>query len=327
MQKMPAQLFFVPPMECKAVRRVEDLPEGKDWQYEVKFDGYRCIAIKQRGAVELFSRRGNPFLHFDNLFEPLRRQPPQSYIIDGEIVALDADGRIDFNRLQRARSAQVTVHFYVFDVLSLEGRSLLDEPLYIRQDLLRNEFKEGEFIHIPQPLDAPLHIILRKIEEHGFEGIVAKRTTSSYTPGKASGEWLKKKLKQSDEFIVGGYERGRHGIAGIVVGRFDGKKLMYVSQVDDGFVPATRRKLFEKIQGLEKSDCPFVNLPEKRGRYKLDAEKMRKITWVKPKVVVEVAMNEWTPDRHLRHSEFKRLRTDQRVTDVAPYPNENSREK
>src|SRR4051812_8991868 len=101
-QRMPAQLFFVPPMECKEIRQVESIPTGAEWQYELKFDGYRCIGIKQHNSAELFSRRGRSFVQFINLNGELQEQRPKAFILDGEVVALDGQGRSDFNALQRA---------------------------------------------------------------------------------------------------------------------------------------------------------------------------------------------------------------------------------
>jgi ATP-dependent DNA ligase len=161
---------------------------------------------------------------------------------------------------------------------------------------------------------------LRKIQEFGFEGVIAKRKDSIYVPGAVPGSWLKKKLKQSEEFIIGGYEPGKGMLEEIAVGRFAGKEFNYVALVDDGFVPNTRRQVIEAIKKLRTAKCPFVNVPEKKGMHRLDRERMQKLSWVKPKVVVEIAMNEWTPDRHLRPSEFKHLRTDKSLKDVAPYP-------
>ena len=147
MQQVSAQLSFIEPMECKEVRRVEDIPRGVEWQYELKFDGYRCIAVKSRGEVQLFSRRGLLFQQFPNLHGPLNKQSPQAFIVDGEIVAVDDTGKPAFNALQRAPTKPIDVHFYVFDLLNLEGKSLLDLPLAKRQRMLWHEsFQAGFYI-------------------------------------------------------------------------------------------------------------------------------------------------------------------------------------
>lgn len=320
MQKMPAELRFVPPMECKEVRRVEDIPTGEAWQYEIKFDGYRCIAIKQSNQVELFSRRGLEFSQFANLNTELARLGPKRFILDGEIVALDEDGRPDFNALQHAQSRGIKVHFYGFDLLTLEARDLRGRELAARQAELGQAFKPTEYFHIPGPLKGSLSTILEKIQAFGFEGIIAKRINSLYLPGQKSGDWLKKKLKRTDEFVAGGFIPGANGIDELVVGKPRGRQLFYVASIDDGFVAASRRTVFAEIQSLTAPICPFCNLPEKKGPHRMDREKMEKVKWLSPKLAVEIAFNEWTPDKHLRHGEFIRLRPDKPVKEISPYP-------
>jgi bifunctional non-homologous end joining protein LigD len=308
-------------MECKEVKAVCDVPTGNGWQYEPKFDGYRCIAIKQHNEVQLFSRRGLPFTKFLSLHHALLRQPAKSFILDGEIVALDADGRSNFNALQNA-GRSLNVHFYPFDLLHLDGQTLLDVPLAHRKARLHSAIVANEFTHPVRPLKASLKLIIPKTREFGFEGIVAKQKDSIYQPGKTPGTWIKLKLKPTEEFIVGGFIPTGRSVDQLVVGRYTGKKFMYVAAFDDGFVPATRRKAFEKLHRLVIPGCPFTNLPEKRGRHRLDSDKMKSVVWVRPRIVVEVAMNQWTPDNHLRHAEFKRFRDDKTYEQVPPYPSE-----
>src|SRR5437764_12387183 len=196
MQKMPPTLFFLPPMECKEVKSVRNLPHGDHWQYEIKLDGYRCIAIKQKNEVELFSSRGLPFSQFLNNNQALQKQPPKSFILDGEIVALDQHGRSDFNALQNAGGTKRSVHFYAFDLLHLNGDNLQDLPLSERQSRLQSAFNADEFFHINPPLDADLDLILSKMEQFGFEGVVAKDKNSLYHSGKIPETWVKLKIKQ-----------------------------------------------------------------------------------------------------------------------------------
>lgn len=319
-QRVDPQLFFVSPMECREVRDESALPTGAEWQYELKFDGYRCIAIKQNNQVELYSRRGLLFKQFLNLYKEIRKQPPKSFILDGEVVALDADGRSDFNALQHAGTRKLDVHFYAFDLLNLNGDDLAGLPLSRRQQMLHESFSQSPFFHFSPPLSGSLKTILAHIRKFGFEGIIAKNRDSIYVPGTRSGAWVKKKLKQSDEFVVGGYIPKGKAVDQLIVGKYRGKELIFVASTDDGFVPATRRQVFEAVKRLETDACPFANLPEKRSsrRSPMDKEKMSKARWVKPRVVAEIAFNEWTPDGHLRHAEFKTLRDDKRPSDVHP---------
>ena len=302
------------------MKDLAQLDRGKDWQFEVKFDGYRCVAIKYGKQVKLFSRNGRAFTQFLNLNEAVGGLSQRWVVLDGEIVALDAQGRTDFNALQNFGRG-IKAHFFVFDLLQLNDKNLQQGPLFERQELLAEKIAASEFIHPSGPLEADLETVAAKVTEFGFEGVIAKKRDSIYTPGKAPGTWLKKKIKETEEFIIGGFIPSGRSVDAIVVGRYAGKELKFVASVDDGFVPAMRRKVFEALESIPRlAKCPFVNLPERTGRHKFDAEKMARSVWVKPKLVVEIAMNEWTPDKHLRHSEFLRLRPELNVSDVAPFP-------
>ena len=307
MQKEPAQLFFVEPMECK---RVDTLPESGDWQYEIKFDGYRAIAIKQHGEVQLFSRRGNSFnADYPGTVAALTSLRAKSFVLDGELVAIDEQGRHSFSLLQNARSKNAAVHFYAFDLLHHGGENLMQLPLVRRRARLDAAFpKLPVSVQLSPVLTGPLAEISDRIREYEFEGIVAKQGDSIYRPGEAPGTWVKKKLQRSEDFVVGGFIPGAHGIDQLVVGVRKEGGLHFVDSVKNGFVPTTRRKVQEAIEKLIVRECPFVNLPEKKRPHAMDREKMRTVKWVKPKVLAEIAFNEWTPSAHLRHSKFLRLR-------------------
>jgi DNA ligase D-like protein (predicted ligase) len=307
MQKMPSPLRFIEPMECKTA---PSLPEGANWQYEVKFDGYRALAIKQLGEVRLFSRRGKPFdALFPNVAEAVLSLRAKALILDGEIVALDEEGRHSFSRLQNLRSKRAPLQFFAFDLLHLDGEDLLRVQLRKRRALLGNELRASAgVVRVSPVLKCDLATALEKVREFEFEGAIAKRVDSLYEPGKASGAWLKYKTQRSDDFIVGGYVPGDHGLDELIIGRLEGRQLLFVDSVRNGFRPATRRQVFEVLKLLHVDECPFVNLPEKKGVHRMDREKMREVQWVEPKLIAEVAFNEMTPHGHLRHSKFLRLR-------------------
>ena len=168
---------------------------------------------------------------FFNLYKVLHDQPAKSFVLDGEIVALDPGGASDFNGLEKAGNNR-DVHFYAFDLLHCEGDNLIELPLSVRQARLHTDFRRNDFLHIPAPLEGELELLVAKIREFGFEGIIAKDRNSSYQSGKISSSWLKMKLKRSDEFIVGGYIPGPNGIAQLIVGRFEGKKFKYVQSLE-----------------------------------------------------------------------------------------------
>ena len=146
------------------------------------------------------------------------------------------------------------------------------------------------------------------MREFEFEGVVAKRLDSIYVPGQTSDKWQKQKTQRSDDFLVGGYIPGRYGIEQLVVGEKRDGDLYFVESVKNGFVPSTRRKVFDVLNGKEIDKCPFVNLPERKGAYRMDREKMATVRWMRPRIVAEIAFNERTPNGHLRHSKFLRLR-------------------
>jgi bifunctional non-homologous end joining protein LigD len=201
------------------------------------------------------------------------------------------------------------VHFYAFDLLHLNGENLMLQPLSKRRSVLDEAFREWpEQVQLSPVLNGTLSRITATIREFGFEGIVAKRRDSVYRPGEEPGTWVKKKLQRSEDFIIGGYIPGVHGVDQLVVGVCKGSVLHFVDSVKNGFVPTTRRKVKEAIEKLLTSNCPFVNLPEKKRPHAMDREKMRNVRWVKPKIICEIAFNEWTPSGHLRHSKFLRLR-------------------
>ncbi len=182
---------------------VRPLPEG-DWLYEIKLDGYRCLAGRDADGVKLWSRRGNEltsqFPTIANAFKKL----PSGTLIDGEIVAMDANRQISFNLLQHHRSQASAIWFFCFDVLIRSGKSILQLPLIKRRDslddMLRQVRKDSYAVDVSQILVAGPSEIIRTVSEFGLEGIIAKRPNSIYEPGRRSGAWLKYKIKQGQEF-------------------------------------------------------------------------------------------------------------------------------
>jgi bifunctional non-homologous end joining protein LigD len=155
--------------------------------------------------------------------------------------------------------------------------------------------------------------MLKFIQSSRLEGVVAKRAGGIYEPGQRSGSWSKHRINQGQEFVVGGYTRGSHGFDALVVGFYRGRDLLFAARVRAGFVPATRRAVFEKIKHLKTPKCPFVNLPELlQGRWGqgFTVEKMRECVWLKPQAVARIDFLEWTGAEHLRHTKFVALRED-----------------
>jgi bifunctional non-homologous end joining protein LigD len=162
--------------------------------------------------------------------------------------------------------------------------------------------------------------LLSAVREQGLEGIIGKRKDSLYQPGKRSGAWIKHRVNRGQEFVIGGYFPGPHGIDSLIVGYYEGDKLMYAARTRNGFVPASWRQVFSKLKHLVTPACPFVNLPEtRRSRFgeELNAEKMKKAVWLKPEAVAQIEFLEWTEGNRLRHSKFVGLREDKNPRSVA----------
>jgi bifunctional non-homologous end joining protein LigD len=301
--------------------RSDSLPEGRQWLYELKLDGYRAIAFKRNGTVQLRSRNDNDFAsRYPGVVKALAKLPDNT-IIDGEVVAFDQEGRPSFNALQNYGSAPAPVVFYVFDLLMLAGREIMREPLEKRRELLENKVlpKLTEPVRYAPPLDAALPVLIESVKTQGFEGLVAKRRDSLYEPGQRSGAWMKMRVNRGQEFVIGGYTRGTKTFDALVFGYYEGKKLIYVARTRNGFTPVTRAQLFKKFKGLEIDQCPFSNLPEaKSGRWGqgLTKAKMTECQWLTPVLVGQFEFLEWTGENHLRHSKFIALREDKKAKDV-----------
>jgi DNA ligase D-like protein (predicted ligase) len=312
-----ARVHFVEPMYA---RPVQSLPEGKDWLYEVKFDGYRCLAGRDSSRVTLWSRRANLFTdQFPHIARACERLPPGT-LIDGEIVALDENGRTSFNLLQHHRSKAQALLFYAFDVLIYRSLNLLRTPLEERRSVLSEILKAGDAVATPialsENIEAEPADLIRVVKEFGFEGIVAKRKDSYYESGKRTGAWVKYRVNRSQEFVIGGYTRG-NPLDALVVGYHHDGKLLFVAKVRNGFVPRLRREIWSRLEGLETDTCPFANLPEKkRTQWALTKEEMKKCVWLRPELVAQIEFAEWTPDGHLRHSTFVGLREDKEPNEI-----------
>ena len=308
---------FVEPMECLSVTK---LPEDSQWLWEIKLDGYRAIAVKSGSDVKLFSRQKKSLnTQFPSILEGLADLPAET-VVDGELVAIDDSGRPDFNLLQNFRSEAARIHYYVFDLLCCKGRDLRRLPLTERRALLKSLVAiHDKRIRISDYVEAAPGDLVSAAREQGLEGVIGKRKDSLYEPGKRSGAWIKYRVNRGQELVIGGYIPGMHGLDSIVVGYYKGDELIYVARVRNGFVPASRRQVFGKLQPLVKSKCPFVNLPEThRSRWGegLAAEGMKKCVWVRPQLVAQIEFLEWTGSDHLRHSKFVALREDKDARSV-----------
>ena len=302
--------------------RTDALPNDRErWQYELKVDGYRAIAFKTGGKLHLRSRNNNDFAkRYPGVLKGLSKLPDET-VIDGEVVAFDADGRPSFNALQNFASAETAIVYYVFDLLVLAGRDVRGEPLEARRELLERRVlpKLTEPVQYLQELEASLRDLVASVKAQGLEGLVAKRRDSRYEPGLRSGAWQKMRVNQGQEFVIGGYTVGSKTFDALIFGYYEGDKLIYAARTRNGFTPVVRAQLMKKFRGLEMKECPFANLPEKKsGRWGagLTAAKMKDCRWLKPVLVGQFEFLEWTGENHLRHSKFVALREDKKARDV-----------
>ena len=307
-----ARLDFVKPMLAKPV---DQLPSGKDWIYELKLDGYRALVMKKRSTVTIFSRRGN---NLNSAFPSIVRAfsfLPDDVIIDGELVVLDEQGNPSFSDLQHSRFTADTLHFYVFDLVAFQARDLRKLPLVERRALLENHALKNmrDPVRLSLVFDAPPNQLIAAAKKAGLEGVVGKRANSRYESGERSGAWVKYKTNKGQELVIGGYKPGTNGFDYLLVGYYEGQKLIFIAKIRNGFTPALRRDVAKQFDRLQISQCPFANLPEpasaRRGEA-ITADVMKNIKWLRPKLVAQIEFTEWTKGNHLRHSKFVALRDD-----------------
>src|SRR6266853_1643205 len=245
---------------------------------DLKLDGYRALAVKSGTGVTLFSRRRKSLnRQFPHIVDALAYLP-EGTVVDGELVALDDSGRPDFNLLQNYRAEASRIHYYIFDLLCWRGCDFTRLPLVERRALLKSLVVVADKrIRTWDYVEAAPKDLLSAVRKQGLEGIIGKQKDSHYQPGKRSGAWIKYRVNRGQEFVIGGYFPGAHGFDSLIVGYYDGDKLMYVARTRNGLVPASRRQVFSKLKHLVTPTCPFVSLPEtRRSRFgeELNAEKI-----------------------------------------------------
>ena len=282
--------------------------------YELKLDGYRALVIKNGDRVELRSRNDKDLTRtYPEVQAAGRRLRAASAVVDGEIVAVDANGHPSFQALQH-RSAYPghAITFYAFDLLHLDGESLEAKPLSERRGRLPAVIK-GSGLLLSEPLPGSAAHVADAVRALGLEGVIAKRVNSRYSAGQRGGAWVKLKLDKQQEFVIGGYRPGPHGVDALLVGVFQGRDLYFAGKVRAGFTPRLRLDVHAALEPLQVARCPFVDLPNARqSRWGggVTADQMREMRWVEPRVVAQIRFVEWTADSHLRHSAFLGLRVD-----------------
>jgi bifunctional non-homologous end joining protein LigD len=303
---------------------VEKPPKGDGWLYEVKWDGYRAIAAVRGGDATLTSRNANDLTErFPTVARALERvvRTPDC-VLDGEVCALDEDGRATFSAMQQGLAG--TSYIYVaFDVLEVDGEPQIDLPLVERRARLERLLdRRNRVVQLSEGFEDG-EALFAAAKEQRFEGIVAKRADSPYRPGKRTREWLKVKARESQEFVIVGYTKGQgrrsrsFGSLVLAVRRAD--ELEWVGNVGTGFSEAEIQRLLSLLEPLERDDPPLPHVPKMPKVRKTD------IVWVEPRLVAQVEFAQWTHDGHLRAPVYSGLREDKEPEDVAreePLPTE-----
>lgn len=313
---------FIPPMKALGVAAVPHDPDAR-WHCEIKFDGYRALALLNGKQAELWSRNHKP-LDYPELLPALAKLKCQSAVLDGEIVALDDQGHTHFQTLQgRDLGERPPIVFYVFDLLQLNGRSLLDEPIETRQERLQALVgRDRATLKLSPSFSVEPAVFFETVRRQGLEGMVLKQHGSRYEPGQRSGTWLKVKRVNEQEFVIGGFTPPKHSrehFGAILVGYYEGRTLRYAGKVGSGFDRELLATLHARFLRLKSAQCPFANLPlPRQARFGtgMTPAVMRTVTWLRPQLVAQIKFAEWTAERLLRQPVFLGLRKDKAATAV-----------
>lgn len=289
-------------------------PERAQWLYELKFDGYRLLSRIEGQSVQLFTRNGNDWSHkMPHLVEALRALHLESGWLDGEVVAMDAFNRPDFQRLQNAFDGTHTegLVYFLFDMPFCAGRDLRQLCVTERRELLRIVLAKDTAgaLRLSETFNAPPKDLIASACKIGFEGVVGKRKASAYVSGR-SADWIKLKCGLRQEFVIGGYTRpkgSRMSLGALLLGVYDAfGQLRYAGSVGSGFTDRSLTELLAQLVPLHSDVCPFAP----------DGDLPSKVQWVRPAFVAEVAFAQWTQAQHIRHSVFKGLRSDKAPQDI-----------
>ena len=314
---------FVEPMKAKLVAKP---PATGDWIYELKFDGIRLIVIKAREKVSLLSRNQNDLTgRFAEITKAVKSLLADECVLDGEVVALDEDGRSSFQLLQaREMEARKTpVYFYAFDLLQLDGKSLIGLPLEARKNVLEKLCaSSSDPIRYSGAIGNDPKRLLEEVKRRGLEGIIGKQRHSVYEPGRRSGAWIKLKCVANKNLSLA--DTPRHRVRANISVQFSSattkiNNLVFAGKVGTGFTSKSLAALHKKFRAEQRNDCPFVDLPSKQnGQWVLGItpSMMKKMHWINPKFVVEIKFAEWTRDGKLRAPVFIGLRDDKRPGEV-----------
>ena len=313
-------------VDAQLAKLVSAFPEGDDWLYELKYDGYRILAFVEGGLARLVTRNGNDYTdRFPSVADSLAGWAGgRAMVLDGEMVIADAEGRTDFQALQSSMGSPEGKRptYILFDLLALDGQDLRVRPLIERKEAL-----EALLRGAPENLRYSAHVrgggkeCFQAACGENLEGIVGKRANSLYS-GTRNGDWIKMKCGKRQEFVVGGYTlsgKRASGVSSILLGIYEGEGLRYAGRAGTGLSEADRESLEAQFKGLKRAESPFHPAPKPRPG--------EEITWLEPALVAEIQFAEWTSENLLRQASFKGLRADKDAWAIRRETAENEMEK
>ena len=316
-RRLPGGTSPIPPYKPQLARLVKEAPEGDEWLHEMKYDGYRIGCRIDAGKVRLISRNGKDWTEaFPEICDAARKLGVRRALIDGEVAIVLPDGRTSFQDLQNAFSggSRRGLVYFVFDLLHVEGETLMRRPLFERKEqLLRLVGKPGarSCIRYSEHVAGQGGRMFAEACRLKLEGIVSKRRDSDYKTGRGDA-WVKTKCVLRQELVVGGFTdpegAARDAIGALLVGYGEGGALRFAGKVGSGFTNPQARALRAKLERLAARECPFT--PRPAGSLGRNAH------WVRPELVCEVAFTEWTSEGKVRHPSFQGLREDKRAEEV-----------
>jgi bifunctional non-homologous end joining protein LigD len=292
-----------------------EMPRGGGWEFEIKWDGYRIVARVAGGDADLRTRKDQDYTQrFENVAKELvKALKTPDCVVDGEVCALNEDGKPSFSAMQQ-RKPGTPVVYYVFDVLEVDGEPIVDRPLSERRERLRKLLDgRNRTVQFSEAFDdGPA--LYKAAQQQRLEGIMGKRLDSPYQPGKRSRDWLKFKTHGEQEFVIAGYTRGKGrrewSFGSLVLGVYGTDGLEWAGNVGTGFDDEEIDRLLRKLRPLEQKDSPFAKTPKMPRIRKGD------VVWVEPKLVAEASFTEWTHDGRLRAPVYQGLREDKDPREV-----------
>jgi bifunctional non-homologous end joining protein LigD len=330
-------------LEPMLATAAKSLPSGDGWAFEVKWDGVRALAYLAGDELRISARRGDDASpRYPELRPIVQAHAGRELILDGEVVAFDEAGDPSFGLLQRRmgltnearirrRAAETPVTYVAFDLLWLDGEPLLAEPYERRRELLAGLGFDGPSWQTPRHRVGQGEALLRVARERGLEGIVAKRLTSPYRPGRRSADWIKVQNRRRQELVIGGYmpgEGGRsRGVGSLLVGYWDAtpaeaaslgrpQRLVYAGGVGTGFTTTTLAELGRLLEPLHRETSPFEAGWDPQVKYASRIRERGPLRWVEPVVVCEIEFLRWTHEDTVRAASFKGIRDDKDPREV-----------